>query len=73
MWDMDSELASAYDVFHIKYLNNNFYQITQMNTNMAVDVEGASLYRGTNVQMWKLTVQTLSSGLLKKADKGYKL
>ena len=44
-----------------------------MNTNMAVDVEGASLYRGTNVQMWEINGSNAQQWSIEKADKGYKL
>ena len=73
MWDMDSDLASKYDVFHVKYLNNNFYRITQYNTNMAIDVAGASLDRGTNVQMYESNGSNAQQWSIEKTEKGYKL
>lgn len=41
------------DVFTLKYNSSNkFYSIKQKGTNMALDVDGASIYEGARVQMW---------------------
>lgn len=72
IWD-SAKTPGKWDAFHFKYLNNGFYQITQYNTNMAIDVDGASLYCGTNVQMWEKNSSNAQQWSIEKTDRGYKL
>lgn len=68
-----AETNTKYDVFTFKYLNNGYYKITQMTTSMAIDVTGGSLYRETNVQMYKYNGTDAQQWSVEKTDAGYKL
>ena len=72
IWN-NAAVPGKWDAFHFKYLNNGYYRITQINTKMAIDVDGASLYRGTNVQMWAENNSNAQQWSIEKTDKGYKL
>ena len=72
-WRWDSGLPPIYDVFHFSYLNNGFYKITQLNTNMAIDVYGGYLERGSNVSMWTYTGSVAQQWSIEKTDGGYKI
>lgn len=72
-WKWDSGLPPKYDVFHITYLNNGFYKITQMNTRMVIDVYGGKLERGSNISMWEDTGSTAQQWSIEKTDGGYKI
>ena len=72
-WRWDSGLPPVYDVFHFSYLNNGFYKITQLNTNMAIDVYGGYLERGSNVSMWSYTGSVAQQWSIEKTDGGYKI
>lgn len=71
IWDSDA--FGKYDAFTFKYLNNGFYQITQRTTNMAIDINGASVSRGANVQMYKNNNSTAQQWSITKTSTGYKL
>lgn len=72
-WKWDSGLPPIYDVFHMTYLNNGFYKITQLNTRMVIDVFGGNLERGSNVSMWEDTGSTAQQWSIEKTDGGYKI
>lgn len=72
MW-ITTNIPGKYDVFHFKYLNNGFYQITQMNSNMALDVYGGGLDRGANVNMWEASGSNAQQWSIETTEGGYKL
>ena len=75
MWTWGSSIPNrnGYDCFHLEYLNNGFYKITQYNTNMCMDVNGGSLNRGTNVQMWNYDGNNAQQWSIERTDHGYQL
>ena len=75
MWPWGASIPDSrgYDCFHIEYLNNGFYKITQLNTDMCLDVNGASLNRGTNVQMWKYDGNNAQQWSIEKTSHGYQI
>ena len=72
-WKWDSGLPPIYDVFHLSYLNNGFYKITQINTRMVIDLYGAKLERGSNVSMWEDTGSNAQQWSIERTDSGYKI
>ena len=50
--DNAGALPDACDSFTFTYLDNGFYKITQAGTDMCLDVTGASMECGTNVQLY---------------------
>ena len=75
MWIWSSLMPNkdGYDCFHVEYLNNGFYRISQINTNMCLDVNGASLSRGENVQMWEKNTSNAQQWSIEKTSHGYRL
>ena len=72
MW-VWSNVPGKYDAYHLTYLNNGFYQISQMNSNMGLDIEAGSMNRGANIHMWSNHSGTAHQWSIEKTDKGYKL
>ena len=64
---------NGYDCFHVEYLNNGFYKISQINTNMCLDVNGASLNMETNVQMYESNGSNAQQWSIEKTSHGYRL
>ena len=75
MWIWNSLMPpkEGYDCFRIEYLNNGFYKITQIGTNMCLDVSGGSLLKGTNVQMWKYDGAKSQQWSIEKTSHGYRI
>ena len=74
MWiRRNSPTPGEYDAFYVQYIDNGFYIIVQKGTQMAVDVKGCSLDRGTNVQMWEVNYSYAQQWSIEKTDSGYKL
>ena len=75
MWGWGSSLPprEGYDCFHFEYLNNGFYKIRQINTNMCIDVAGGSLDNGTNVQMCQDNGNTAQQWSIEKTSHGYRI
>ncbi len=63
----------AYDVFHIEYQNNGFYQISQMNSNQGLDIQSGSMENGANIHLWEKHGGTAHQWSIEKNDKGYLL
>jgi len=72
MWTLN-DVPGKYDVFHLKYLNNGFYQISQMGSNMGLDIESASMECGANVHMWTNHSGTAHQWSIELTSKGYQL
>ena len=74
MWTWGSSIPDreGYDCFHFEYLNNGFYKITQMGTNMCIDVCGGSLERGTNIYMWNDNGNNAQQWSVEKTTHGYR-
>ena len=74
MWTWGSSIPDreGYDCFHFEYLNNGFYKITQMGTNMCIDVCGGSLERGTNIYMWNDNGNDAQQWSVEKTTHGYR-
>ena len=75
MWGWGSSLPpkEGYDCFHFEYLNNGFYKIRQINTNMCLDVAGGSLDNGTNVQMCEDNGCYAQQWSIEKTSHGYRI
>lgn len=72
VWD-NNKMPGKYDVFTFKYLNNGFYSILQKGTQMAMDVDSASLNRGTNVKLYTSYNSNAQQWSVEKSSHGYKL
>ena len=72
-WESSMPPKEGYDCFHFEYLNNGFYKISQMNTNMCIDVAGASIYNGTNVQMCQDNGYTAQQWSVERTSHGYRI
>ena len=68
-----NDVPGKYDVFHLEYLNNGFYRISQMNSNMSMDIEYSSLYRDANIHMWTKHDGVSQQWSIESSDKGYKI
>ncbi len=66
-------MPPEHDVWSIVYLGNGFYKIKQKGTNMCLDVNGANLDRGTNVQVWTENNSLAQQWSIIRTDQGYKL
>ena len=64
---------NPYDAWTVEYLNNGFYKIKQKGTSMCLDVNGAYLDRGTNVQAWAENTTTAQQWSIVRTDTGYKI
>lgn len=75
MWCWTSGMSpeEGYDCFHFQYLNNGFYKIYQINTNKCLDVYGASLDRGANINMYTDNGSNAQQWSIEKKDHGYSL
>ena len=64
----------SYDVFHLKYLDNGFYSITQKDQpTVCLDVNGGSLKRGTNVQAWTSNDSKAQQWSIESTTRGFKI
>ena len=72
-WESSMPPKEGYDCFHFEYLNNGFYKISQINTNMCIDVAGASIYKGTNVQMCQDNGYTAQQWSVERTSHGYRI
>ena len=66
-------MPPACDAWTLVYLGNGFYQIKSKGTNLCLDVSGASLDRGTNVQIWEENGSTAQQWSIIQTDNGYKI
>ncbi len=73
LWSIDNAMPSAHDVYHIEYLGNTFYKITQYNTNQCVEVGGLSKQRGANVQVWSYGGISSQQWSIENSGRGYKI
>ena len=76
MWqygDSGYSFGGIYDVFTIEYLNNGFYKIKQFNSNSVIEVYGADLHRGSNVNMFGDNGSIAQQWSIEKSDNGYKI
>lgn len=65
------ENIGATDTWKVTYLNNGFYRIQQNGVNVSLDVSGADLHRGTNVQVWENHNDTPEQWSINKTAHGY--
>ena len=64
----------SYDVFHLKYLDNGFYSITQKDQpTVCLDVSGGSLKRGANVQAWTSNDSKAQQWSIEATTRGFKI
>ena len=72
---IDENLPNPCDMFHVQYLGNRFYRITQYNNpNLSLDVSGASQYKDANIQMWTTNDSYAQQWSIEPTDgRGYKL
>lgn len=74
MYTAESDvMPPEHDVWSIVYFGNGFYKIKQKGTNMCLDVNGAYLDRGTNVQVWTENDSLAQQWSIIRTDQGYKL
>ena len=66
-------MPPACDAWTLVYLGNGFYEIKSKGTNFCLDVSGASLDRGTNVQVWEENDSTAQQWSIIQTDYGYKI
>ena len=66
-----AKLASR-DIWHVTYADG-FYTITQKGTNVALDVKGASLSTGANVQVYKSNGSDAQKWAISKNGSGYRI
>ena len=66
-------MPPACDAWTLVYLENGFYKIKSKETNLCLDVSGASLDRGTNVQVWEENDSTAQEWSIIQTDYGYKI
>lgn len=66
-------MPPACDAWTLVYLGNGFYKIKSKGTNFCLDVSGASLDRGTNVQVWEENDSTAQQWSIIQTDYGYKI
>ena len=71
MWIWGDKMPTKYDVFHIEYLNNGFYTISQLDSKYSLDVNSGNLERGTNVIMWDSHGGNPQQWSIEKTDHGY--
>lgn len=71
MWIWGNKMPTKYDVFHIEYLNNGFYTISQLGSKYSLDVNSGNLERGTNVIMWDSHGGNPQQWSIEKTDHGY--
>ncbi len=73
MYKISTE-PESYDVFHLQYLDNGFYRITQYKQpDVCLDVSGASALRGANVQAWSLNNSTAQQWSIEATTRGFKI
>ena len=73
MYKISTE-PESYDVFHLQYLDNGFYRITQYKQpDVCLDVSGASALRGANVQAWTLNDSTAQQWSIEATTRGFKI
>ena len=74
MYTMETNvMPPACDAWTLMYLGNGFYKIKSKGTNFCLDVSGASLDRGTNVQVWEENDSTAQQWSIIQTDYGYKI
>lgn len=74
MYTMETNvMPPACDAWTLVYLGNGFYEIKSKGTNFCLDVSGASLDRGTNVQVWEENDSTAQQWSIIQTDYGYKI
>lgn len=66
-------MPPACDAWTLVYLGNGFYKIKSKGTNFCLDVSGASLDRGANVQVWEENDSTAQQWSIIQTDYGYKI
>ena len=73
MYESATGYPNPYDTWTVQYLNNGFYKIKQKGTTMCLDVNGADLKRGTNVQVWEENTSTAQQWSIVRTDMGYRI
>ena len=73
VWSSHMPKQEGYDCFHVQYLNNGFYKLTQLNTKMCLDHSGNSTNKGANVHMWEDNGNNSQQWSIEKTNHGYRL
>ena len=74
MYTMETNvMPPACDAWTLMCLGNGFYKIKSKGTNFCLDVSGASLDRGTNVQICEENDSTAQQWSIIQTDYGYKI
>ena len=73
LYNFDYKMPPSWDSWTLTYLNNGFYKITQKDTNMCLDVKGASMYSGTDVILYPYHEDSAQMWSIQKNDNGYSI
>ena len=73
MWNYENEMPTSCDVWTVTYLNNGFYRIKQKDSSVSLDVEGGTVNRGANVQLWSDNDTNAQQWSIARTDYGYTL
>ena len=73
MWSYENEMPTSYDVWTVTYLNNGFYRIKQKGSSVSLDVNGGTVDRGANVQLWSDNDSNAQQWSIARTDYGYTL
>ena len=73
MWNYENEMPTSYDVWTVTYLNNGFYRIKQKGSSVSLDVDGGTVDRGANVQLWSDNGSNAQQWSIARTDYGYTL
>ena len=68
--EIQRDSQNSQNRFEVKYLGDGYYQIISKKTNKVLDVSGAGITNGTNVQVWPLNNSNAQKWIIKENTDG---